>query len=140
MPPVSIPLSIAAALPIVGQMLSSVLTDDRQKPGINALIAGFFLLAVAALCMVLAGNFTGNWIVGIGIIIAYCALLMRGSLGMLMQFFELTPSPIANVIFGKQPTAVAPPTAGQLIAQRASTPAPASMTARPVQPPRTTGG
>jgi len=140
MPPVTIPLSIAAALPIVGQMLSSVLTDDRQKSGINALIAAFFLLAVAVGCALLAGNFTGNWTLDAGVIIAYCALLMRSSLGMLMQFFEMAPSPIANAIFGKQPTAVAPPQASPLIVQRASTPAPASMAPRSTQRPPQAGG
>lgn len=139
MPPVTIPLSIAAALPLTGQIASSLLTDDRQKPSVNALIAAVFLLLVAVVCYLLAGNFTGSPASSIVIIIAYCALLMRGSLGMLMQFFDLTPSPIANAIFGKPPTQPTP-AAAPLIVQRASTPAPASMTSRPAQPPRTTGG
>jgi hypothetical protein len=139
MPPVTIPLSIAAALPFAGQIASSLLTDDRQKPAINALIAAVFLLLVAVVCYLLTGNFTGNVASSIVIIIAYCALLMHGSLGTLMQFFEVAPSPLANAIFGK-PTTQPVPAAAPLVVQRLSTPAPASMASRPVQPPRTTGG
>lgn len=133
MPPVTIPLSIAAALPLAGQIASSLLTDDRQKPGVNALIAAVFLLLVGVVCYLLAGNFTGSPASSIVIIIAYCALLMRGSLGMLMQFFDLTPSPIANAIFGKPPTAQPTPAAAPLIVQRANTPAPARVASRPPQ-------
>lgn len=136
MPPVSIPLSIAAALPIVGQIVSSLLIDDRQKPGVNAAIAGVFLLLVAAVCALLAGNFTGNWTLTIGVIVAYCAVLMRSSLGMLTQFFDLVPSPIANALFGKPPTLPATPAAAApLTIERASTPRPTMSATRPTTPP-----
>lgn len=105
----SIPQDIAVALPIAGQILVSLLIDDRLKPAINALIASAFLLACAAGCAALAGNFTGNWTADLALVVAYCALLMRGSLAVLIQFFELVPSPIASALFGKQPVPVPAP-------------------------------
>lgn len=102
----TIPTTIAIALPILGQILSSLLTDDRQKPGVNAAIAAAFLLIVAILCAVLAGNFTGNLQESLLVVAAYVALLMRGSLAMLMQFFDLVPSPVANALFGPPPAQI----------------------------------
>src|SRR5579885_249362 len=103
-----IPDALAAILPIVGEILTRVLADDRQKAGINALIAGAFLVLCATGCALLAGNFTGDPATSAGIVIAYCTLLMRGSLGTLMQFFGLAPSPAANLLFGPQIESTAP--------------------------------
>ncbi len=91
----TIPVAIAAALPIGGEMLARGLTDDQLKTWQNALIAAFALVIVAIGCAWLAGNFTGNLQASILIIIAYIALLMRGSLAMLYQFFDLAASPLA---------------------------------------------
>lgn len=104
-----IPDAIAAALPIVGEILTRALTDDRLKPWANALIAGVFLVLVAVACCWLAGNFTGDLTTSIGIVIAYCALLMRGSLAMLLQFFEAFGSPVANALFGPPTTSTPMP-------------------------------
>jgi divalent metal cation (Fe/Co/Zn/Cd) transporter len=98
-----IPDAIAAALPVIGEIVVRALADDRQKTWVNALIAGAFLVLVAIVCCWLAGNFTGDLTTSIGIVIAYCALLMRGSLGMLLQFFDLAGSPVANALFGHPP-------------------------------------
>jgi hypothetical protein len=91
----TIPVSIAAILPLLATALSSYLNDDHLKPRTNALIALTALLVTAIACELLTGNFTGNWSVSVLGIIGYVALLMHGDLSVLYAFLMLTRSPLA---------------------------------------------
>jgi hypothetical protein len=91
----TIPVSIAAILPLLSTALSSYLNDDHLKPRTNALIAFVAILGTATGCELLTGNFTGNWSVSVLGIIGYVALLMHGDLSVLYAFLMLTRSPLA---------------------------------------------
>lgn len=91
----TIPDTIAAILPFLATALSSWLSDDKLKPGINALIALCAILASAVACELLAGNFTGNWAISFLGTLGYVVLILEGDMSVLYGYLLRKPSPVA---------------------------------------------
>lgn len=96
-PTLTIPTVLVPLLPIIGSLASSYLRSDGLKPGINALIALAVLLVTGVLCLTLAGNWSGNWLISISAVLGYITLLMAGDLSVLRQWlFTSAPMPLAH--------------------------------------------
>lgn len=134
MQPPTIPLGIAAVLPLFATMLSSWLAQDQFPKFANALIAFVALVGTAIACVTLAGNFTGNAQVSILATLGYVAVLMQGDLSVLYEYLVSTQGPL-NAL--KPPTQQPDPNA--TIPRLASVPPRASAQNTTQQPP-TTGG
>jgi hypothetical protein len=129
MPQLTIPQGVAALLPLISTMLSGWLAQDRLPRWANALIALVALVGTAILCLVLAGNFTGNAQASVLAVLGYVALLMAGDLHTLYQFLVAVPSPLAAALVEGTPP---DPQATQ--PRRIVSPP------RPVKPPPASGG
>ena len=103
------PQAVAALLPLIATMLSSWLNQDRLPRVANALIAFVALIGTAGLCVLLAGNFTGNPQASLLAILGYVAILMNGDLHVLYQFLVALPGPLAALPPAPPPTAKTPP-------------------------------
>lgn len=94
----SIPVTIAALLPLLATVLSSWLADDHLAAGINALIALVAILVTATGCELLAGNFTGNVSVSFIGTLGYVGVLMNGDLSVLYMYLIAKPSPLSKPV------------------------------------------
>lgn len=89
----TVPVSIAAGLPLLATLLSAFLADDGFKPGVNALIAALALLLTAIACVLLSASIPVTWPLRIIAVLAYVGILMNGDLSVLYQYLVVKPSP-----------------------------------------------
>lgn len=93
---VTSPQSIAALLPFISTSAASWLSHDRLSGWVNALIAFVALVGTAALCVWLAGNFTGNAAESVSAVLLYVGVLMNGQFAALQKFLVAAPSPLVG--------------------------------------------
>ena len=107
MPNLTIPQQVAALLPLLATMLSGFFSHDRLPRSVNALIALIALVGTAIVCLLLAGNFTGNAQASVLAVLGYVAVLMNSDLRVLYTFLVTSPSPLV-ALMPNAPTAAAP--------------------------------
>lgn len=91
----TVPMAIAALLPLIATMLSSLLADDKLAPSTNAAIALTAILLTATLCEFLSADIPVSWTLRLIGVLLYVGVLMQGDLSVLYQYLVAKPSPIA---------------------------------------------